>query len=268
MSMKPEIIAAVCHELNRTYCLILADEAVPVALPWEDLPEVDKEGIIAGVIYAQQNNVSPEESHEGWLAMMKEKGWKYGEVKDEEKKEHPCIVPYEELPQAQRVKDHLFLSLVKSMSVIEPEIKEVVRTSSIERLPVKYVGFRETYPDGAYDTGIVFTKGDTVMVPADKARLMYRHPDVYVPGDEGEAIVPPDPEKKSEDDDDEEEKKDKPDGKLQQARDSIMAMQDKDSVVQYAQVNYGQNIDKNGQAKLGTVQRKAIMLIDQFGVTS
>lgn len=43
-------------------------------------------------------------------------GWVYGEVKDADKKTHPCIVPYNELPEFQKKKDHLFIAIVKALS--------------------------------------------------------------------------------------------------------------------------------------------------------
>jgi hypothetical protein len=37
-------------------------------------------------------------------------------VKDPEKKQHPCMVPYADLPAAQRAKDALFLGTVRNMA--------------------------------------------------------------------------------------------------------------------------------------------------------
>ena len=37
--------------------------------------------------------------HEVWAAGRIAAGWKYGSVKDEIKKGHPCLIPYEELSQ-------------------------------------------------------------------------------------------------------------------------------------------------------------------------
>jgi hypothetical protein len=48
------------------------------------------------------------------LAEKKADGWVYGEVKDPEKKEHPCLVEYEELPKDQQAKDSLFIAVVRS----------------------------------------------------------------------------------------------------------------------------------------------------------
>lgn len=43
--------------------------------------------------------------HEVWAKTRIEQGWKYGETRNDEKKEHPCLVPYEELPEEERVYD-------------------------------------------------------------------------------------------------------------------------------------------------------------------
>lgn len=46
-----------------------------------------------------------EESHENWVQYKFSLGWKFGPVKDEDKKEHPDLVPFEELPKVEREKD-------------------------------------------------------------------------------------------------------------------------------------------------------------------
>lgn len=40
---------------------------------------------------------------------------KFGPVKDPERKEHPCFVPYDQLPAAQRAKDHIFNAVVRAV---------------------------------------------------------------------------------------------------------------------------------------------------------
>jgi len=56
----------------------------------------------------------PSASHDSWLMQKRDDGWSYGPVKDPEKKQHPCFVPYEELPVEQRLKDYLFGAVVKA----------------------------------------------------------------------------------------------------------------------------------------------------------
>lgn len=43
--------------------------------------------------------------HEVWAQTRIEQGWTYGEVRNDELKQHPCLVEYEELPEEERVYD-------------------------------------------------------------------------------------------------------------------------------------------------------------------
>ena len=114
MSLSIEEIAKVCHEANRGYCKALGDDS---QLPWEEAPQWAKNSAINGVRFHLDNpNAGPSGSHENWLKEKEKEGWKYGEVKDPEKKEHPCFVPYDQLPKEQQAKDYIFTAIVKSLS--------------------------------------------------------------------------------------------------------------------------------------------------------
>ena len=41
-------------------------------------------------------------THEVWAAGRIADGWQYGPVRDDEKKTHPCLIPYEELSEEER----------------------------------------------------------------------------------------------------------------------------------------------------------------------
>lgn len=43
--------------------------------------------------------------HEVWALNRINDGWTYGEVRDDAKKKHPCLVPYEELPDSEKEYD-------------------------------------------------------------------------------------------------------------------------------------------------------------------
>lgn len=110
-------IAMVCHEANRGYCASLGDLSQP---SWEDAPDWQKESAIVGVCHAIENpNAQPSASHESWLEKKKDDGWKYGPTKDPEKKEHPCFVPYEQLPQEQKSKDFIFLAVARALTKVK-----------------------------------------------------------------------------------------------------------------------------------------------------
>jgi hypothetical protein len=111
--MTVEQIAEVCYETNRAYCATLGDNS---QLPWASAPEWQRTSVVNGVRFHLDNPDSkPSQSHEEWLKEKQATGWKYGLVKDAEKKEHPCFVPYEELPVDQKAKDALFIGVVHAL---------------------------------------------------------------------------------------------------------------------------------------------------------
>ena len=64
------------------------------------------ESLLQGVKFGLQNlDMTPEQNHENWMKCKTEQGWVYGEVKDFEKKTHPDLVPFDELPKIEADKD-------------------------------------------------------------------------------------------------------------------------------------------------------------------
>lgn len=110
--MTVEQITAVAHETNRAYCNAIGDKS---QVPWEKAPDWQKKSAIDGVKYHKKGDKAPEDSHNNWLALKEKEGWKYGPKKDPEKKTHPCMVPYSDLPKDQRRKDALFIAVVHAL---------------------------------------------------------------------------------------------------------------------------------------------------------
>lgn len=108
-SEKKEACARVAHEANRTYCMALGDQSQK---SWEESPLWQRESCRNGVEGALAGK-TPRAMHEMWVADKRTAGWTHGPVKDPEKKQHPCMVSYDELPAEQRVKDVLFLAVVR-----------------------------------------------------------------------------------------------------------------------------------------------------------
>jgi len=109
-----EQIAKVCHEANRAYCESIGDMSQPT---WEAAPEWQRRSAIVGVEFNISHPTAPASaSHESWLDEKTRDGWKYGPVKNAEKKEHPCFVTYAALPVEQRRKDALFKAVVGALS--------------------------------------------------------------------------------------------------------------------------------------------------------
>lgn len=43
--------------------------------------------------------------HETWAQERIYQGWRYGEIRDDKEKCHPCLVPYEDLPEEEKTFD-------------------------------------------------------------------------------------------------------------------------------------------------------------------
>lgn len=116
-----ENAARLAHEVNRTYCEHLGDYSQPV---WDDAPEWQKASARNGAEHRLDRPFStPEESHENWYVHKLDEGWVWGPVKDVEAKEHPCMVPYRDLPAEQRAKDYLFVAANKAARLLHEGAK-------------------------------------------------------------------------------------------------------------------------------------------------
>jgi len=86
-----------------------------VADPWGERDEDFRQRFCDRLtdILTQAELPNPEEAHEEWVKEYKEMGWTYGPRRDPEAKTHPDMVPYNQLPKAEREKDAVFLALVQ-----------------------------------------------------------------------------------------------------------------------------------------------------------
>lgn len=111
--MNVKHIARTAHEINRAYCAALGDHSQST---WEEASEWQRESAINGVnFHLRHPDADPAASHANWLQQKEAEGWVYGESKDPERRIHPCMLPYEQLPVEQRVKDYLFRAVVHAL---------------------------------------------------------------------------------------------------------------------------------------------------------
>lgn len=96
--------------------MLIGDSTQP---QWDDAPDWQRTSAINGVkFHIQHPDAKPSCAHESWLAEKVATGWVYGSVKDANKKQHPCCVPYDQLPVEQKVKDALFIGVVNAIRAI------------------------------------------------------------------------------------------------------------------------------------------------------
>lgn len=109
-------IAKVAHEVNRAYCQALGDES---QLAWEDAPQWQQDSAMLGVkLHIDCPDAGPQASHESWMNQKVSEGWVYGPEKRADLKQHPCLVPFDQLPREQQAKDYLFRSVVHSVGSV------------------------------------------------------------------------------------------------------------------------------------------------------
>ncbi len=106
-------IARVCHEANRAWCIENGDEKQPM---WESAPGWQIRSAVDGVRFHRLNpEAEDSDSHVEWMAEKVRAGWVYGHVKDVEAKIHPCLLPFDQLPEVDQKKDALFRAIVHAL---------------------------------------------------------------------------------------------------------------------------------------------------------
>lgn len=261
--MTPVQIAQVAHEVNRAYCASIGDDSQPA---WADAPDWQRASALAGVeMHLANPDATPEQSHESWLAVKLADGWAYGPVKNAELKQHPCLMPYDGLPPEQKFRDYLFRAVVHTLAGLKPpEAPEapaasapVVKTVTLDSAytPIRYIGKRETYTDGAYQSRITWNRGESKPVPSAIAAKLLQHPDQYQLGDPITITeeLPQLPVKTVDDTED----------RLQDMRNSIQSMT-KNALMEFTSTNYRVKMDKN--QSVSAMRAQATQLLDQFGV--
>lgn len=300
--MNRVLIALLAHEINRAYCMALGDLSHP---SWEDAPEWQQQSVLAGVdMHLAKPDATPEQSHASWLEHKLADGWVFGEVKDEQTKTHPCCLPYDELPAEQKAKDYIFRAAVhlgarlideldgtsaEFISDMQAELDQLRNRGAAEvskqlevaprqvllvgQVTVKYIGRRESWSDRLYGTGLNFTTGQVRTVPAQVARNLLRHRDLFEDQSQDAAVLVVEPEADVDPVDDtaallqqaQQQQQDElaNQNALQDLRDRVMQM-DKQTLEDFAKVSYRQEIDK--RRGLGALREQVIGFIDQYGV--
>jgi RyR domain len=66
---------------------------------------IDTSGVSLPVEVRQLTEMLARNAHEVWAQERVANGWRYGARRDDARKEHPCLVPYEELPDSEKQYD-------------------------------------------------------------------------------------------------------------------------------------------------------------------
>lgn len=107
-------IAEVFHETNHVYSRTLGQETdFPT---WKETPVETRTALAERVQRRLDNPDAPQRmEHDFWVQKKIDQGWKFGSEKDPGKKEHPFIVPYEEVPESEQDRDEIFIAIVSAL---------------------------------------------------------------------------------------------------------------------------------------------------------
>lgn len=79
---------------------------------------------------AQLTELLARNAHDNWARQRMSEGWRPGPARDDRKKEHPGLVPYEELPESEKEYDRkTAMETVKTILVLGYRIERAVRQS-------------------------------------------------------------------------------------------------------------------------------------------
>lgn len=113
MGLSISEIAEMCHDVNKLWCEKNKDFSQK---KWDEAEQWQRESAIKGVEFRLNTpDAKHDAQHNAWMADKVADGWVYGEVKDANAKTHPCIVPFEQLPEFQQKKDSLFCAIVDAL---------------------------------------------------------------------------------------------------------------------------------------------------------
>lgn len=66
---------------------------------------IDTSRVTLGVEIQELTELLARNAHDVWARQRLADGWCYGPRREDAKKEHPCLVPYEDLPESEKQYD-------------------------------------------------------------------------------------------------------------------------------------------------------------------
>jgi len=86
-------------------------------LPWIFATKVEQQSMREVVNLCLKGQlISANQIHDAWVLSYFKAGWKFGPIRDYDKKVHPSLVPYDRLSVFEKTKLELCFSIIKALS--------------------------------------------------------------------------------------------------------------------------------------------------------
>jgi hypothetical protein len=66
---------------------------------------IDTSAVVLPAGLTELTELLARHTHDIWARQRMADGWRWGPKRDDARKEHPCLVPYEQLPDSEKVYD-------------------------------------------------------------------------------------------------------------------------------------------------------------------
>lgn len=77
---------------------------------------IDTSRVVLSADLQQLTERLAQNTHDNWAQLRLSEGWRLGPRRDELKKEHPCLIPFEQLPESEKEYDRQ--TAVETLKVI------------------------------------------------------------------------------------------------------------------------------------------------------
>lgn len=103
-------IALVVHHVLCAY----DDATTGYSVPWDALSLPERKAVVNVVRNVKRADpwATPAELHDAWVERRIAQGWRWGPTLSHENKAHPYMVPWEQLGERERVREHLMVGTV------------------------------------------------------------------------------------------------------------------------------------------------------------
>ena len=114
MSPSLEAIARVIHAAIRTWSTAHGQPDMP---DWDVAPQWMKDSTFASIQFVLEHpDADAGAQHVQWMNQRRAQGWTYGPVRDEARKTHPMLVPFDQLPIMEQKIDELVSAIGRALT--------------------------------------------------------------------------------------------------------------------------------------------------------